>query len=149
MSEDLTKYLPGHFDSCMTPVGFEGFEGQGLRARLCCRRYLTPYFGYIILPHVDWPAQCLAQRKSKRNIQKEKMEIDKRRKHFFYTFLYLLGEGTNRRNVPRRRRGAQNTRQQNGVVGSTNTARKKKVISSPFSRGNPFFFLCMRHLLFR
>ena len=65
-------------------------------------RYLTPYFGYIILPHVDWPAQCLVQRKSKRNIQKEKIETDKRRKHFFHTFLYLLGEWTNQRYVPRR-----------------------------------------------
>ena len=82
-------------------MGFEGFEGQGLRARLCCRRHLTPYFGYITLPHVDWPAQCLAQRKPKRNIQKEKIEIDKRRKHFFYTFLYLLCEGPNRRYCPK------------------------------------------------
>ena len=54
------------------PVWFEGFEGQGLRARLCCRRYLTPYFGYIILPHVDWPAQCLAQRKSQKKYTKRK-----------------------------------------------------------------------------
>ena len=53
-------------------VGFEGFEGQGLRARLCCRRYLTPYFGYIILPHVDCPAQCLAQRKSQKKYTKRK-----------------------------------------------------------------------------
>ena len=53
-------------------VGFEGFEGQGLRARLCCRRYLTPYFGYIILPHIDWPAQCLAQRKSQKKYTKRK-----------------------------------------------------------------------------
>ena len=53
-------------------VGFEGFEDQGLRTRLCCRRYLTPYFGYIILPHVDWPAQCLAQRKSQKKYIKRK-----------------------------------------------------------------------------
>ena len=53
-------------------VGFEGFEGQGLRARLCCRRYLTPYFGYFILPHVDWPAQSLAQRKSQKKYTKRK-----------------------------------------------------------------------------
>ena len=52
--------------------GVEGFEGQGLRARLCCRRYLTPYFGYIFLPHVDWPAQCLAQRKSEKKYTKRK-----------------------------------------------------------------------------
>ena len=70
-------------------------KGQGCVAV----RYLTPYFGYIILPHVDWPVQCLVQRKSKRNIQKEKIETDKRRKHFFHTFLYLLGEWTNQRYV--------------------------------------------------
>ena len=58
-------------------------------------RYLTPYFGYIILPHVDWLAQCLAQRKSKRNIQKEKIETDKRRKHFFHFFIYLVNGLTN------------------------------------------------------
>ena len=66
-----------------------------------CWFTLTPYFGYIILPHVDWPAQCLVQRNSKRNIQTEKIETDKRRKHFFHTFLYLLGEWTNQRYVPR------------------------------------------------
>ena len=53
-------------------VGFEDFECQGLRARLCCHRYLTPYFGYIILPHADWPAQCLAQRKSQKKYTKRK-----------------------------------------------------------------------------
>ena len=32
----------------------------------------------------------------------KKIETDKRRKHFFHTFLYLLGEWTNQRYVPRR-----------------------------------------------
>ena len=80
LSKKLSK-LPldevlGEDFCCITMclVGFEGFEGQGLRARLCCCRYLTPCFGYIILPHVDWPAQCLAQRKSQKNIQKAKIE---------------------------------------------------------------------------
>ena len=35
-------------------------------------------------------------------MQKEKIETDKRRKHFFHTFLYLLGEWTNQRYVPSR-----------------------------------------------
>ena len=70
---------------------------SGLGQGCVAVRYLTPYFGYIILPDVDWLVQCLAQRKSKRNIQKEKIETDKRRKHFFHTFLYLLGEWTNQR----------------------------------------------------
>ena len=29
-------------------------------------------FGYIILPHVDWPVQCLAQRKSQKKYTKRK-----------------------------------------------------------------------------
>ena len=49
-------------------------------------------------------------------------------------------EGTNRRYVQRRMRGAQNTRRQNGVVGSTDTAWERKIISSPLSRGMAFFF---------
>ena len=46
---------------------------------------------------------ALSKESPKRNIQKEKIETDKRRKHFFHTFLYLLGEWTNQRYVPRRR----------------------------------------------
>ena len=84
-----------------------GLKGQGCVAV----RYLTPYFGYIILPHVDWLEQSLAQRKFKRNIQKEKIETDKRRKHFFHTFLYLLGEWTNQRYVSRHSVVPKNTRQ--------------------------------------
>ena len=64
---------------------------------------------------------------------------DKRRKHFFHTFLYLLGEGTNRRYVPRR-----------SVVPKTPDSKmvwlvrralpeKGKIISSPFSRGKILF----------
>ena len=46
---------------------------------------------------------ALPKESPKRNIQKEKIEKkDKRRKYFFYTFLYLLSEGTNQRYVPRR-----------------------------------------------
>ena len=88
-------------------------------------RYLTPYFGYIILPHVDWPAQCLVQRKSKRNIQKEKIETDKRRKHFFHTFLYLLGEWTNQRYVPRRNVVPKTPDSKIGVVGLTSLLEKE------------------------
>ena len=45
---------------------------------------------------------ALSKESPKRNIQKGKIETDKRRKHFLYTFLYLLGEWTNQRYVPRR-----------------------------------------------
>ena len=39
--------------------------------------------------------------KVQKKYTKEKLETDKRRKHFFHTFLYLLGEWTNQRYVPR------------------------------------------------
>ena len=96
-------------------------KGQGCVAV----RYLTPYFGYIILPHVDWLAQCLAQRRSKRNIQKEKIETDKRRKHFFHTFLYLLGEWTNQRYVPKHSVVSKTPDSKIGVVGSTSLPEKE------------------------
>ena len=79
----------------------------------------------IILPHVDWPAQCLVQRKSKRNIQKEKIETDKRRKHFFHTFLYLLGGWTNQRYVPRHSVVPKTPDSKIGVVGSTSLPEKE------------------------
>ena len=81
-----------------TTVEMQGNDNsQGLRARLCCRNISDSIFWlYYFTPH--WPAQCLVQRESKRNIQKEKIETD-RRKHFFHTFLYLLGEWTNQRYV--------------------------------------------------
>ena len=76
----------------------------------------------LFYPMLTGRRNALPKESSKRNIQKEKIEIDKRRKYFFYTFLYLFGEGTNQRYVPRCRCGAQNTKQQNGAVGSTDTA---------------------------
>ena len=79
----------------------------------------------MILPHVDWLAQCLAQRKSKRNIQKEKIETDKRRRHFFHTFLYSLGEWTNQCYVPRRSVVPKNIRQQNRCCRFDVTTRKR------------------------
>ena len=123
-------------------VGFECFEGQGLRARLCCHRYLTPYFGYIILPDIDWPAQCLAQRKSpKRNIQKEKIEKTIRGENIssILSFIYLVKGLTNATSqdvawCPNHQTA------KNGVVGSTDTAWKRKNTLLPLSRGKPFFF---------
>ena len=120
-------------------VGFEGFlasrspmwvlkgiyEGQWLRARLCCRKISDSIFWLYYFTHVDWLAQCLAQRKSKRNIHKEKIETDKRRKHFFHTFLYLLGEWTNQRYVPRRSVVSKTPDSKIGVVGSTSLPEKE------------------------
>ena len=123
-------------------MGFKGFEGQGLRARLCCHRYLTPYFGYIILPHIDWLAQCLAQRKSQKKYTKEKIEKKIRDENIssILSFIYL-GEGTNRRYVPRRSVVPKTPDSKIVVVGSTDTAWKRKIIWSPFSRGMPFSFM--------
>ena len=65
---------------------------------------------------------ALSKESPKRNIQKEKIETDKRRKHFFHTFLYLLGEWTNQRYVPRRNVVPKTPDSKIGVVGSTDTA---------------------------
>ena len=65
-------------------------NGQGCVAA----GYLTPYFGYFILPYVGKSVQCLAQESPKKNYTKEKRATDKRRRRFFYTFLYLLGSTT-------------------------------------------------------
>ena len=64
-------------------------------------------------------------KKSKRNIQKEKVETDKRRKHFFHTFLYLLGEWTNQRYVPRHNVVPKTPDSKIGVVGSTSLPEKR------------------------
>ena len=85
-------------------MGFKRvFEGQGLRARLCCRKISDSIFWlYHFTPRCLAGAMPCPKKSPKRNIQKEKIETDKRRKHFFHTFLYLLGEWTNQRYVPRR-----------------------------------------------
>ena len=65
-------------------------KGQGCVAVI----YLTPYFGYFNLPYT-LVSRCNALPKEvpKRIIQKED-RTDKRRRRFFYTFLYLLGSTT-------------------------------------------------------
>ena len=84
-------------NTALDMLGFEGFEGQGLRARLCCRRYLTPYFGYIILPHVDWGAQCLVQRKSQKKYtkRKDRKKIRDENISSILSFIYLVKGVTN------------------------------------------------------
>ena len=101
------------------------YEGQWLRARLCCRKISDSIFWLYTLPHVDWPVQCLAQWRSIRNIHKEKIETDKRRKHLFHTFLYLLGEWTNQRYVPKHSVVSKTPDSKIGVVGSTSLPEKK------------------------
>ena len=57
-------------------------------------RYLTPYFGYFILPSRWLVGVMPFPRKSQKNYTKEKTATDKWRRRFFYTFLYLLGSTT-------------------------------------------------------
>ena len=65
-------------------------EGQGCVAVW----YLTPYFGYFILPP-RWLVDVRpCPRKSQKNYTEEKTATDKRRRRFFYTFFYLLGSTT-------------------------------------------------------
>ena len=92
----------------MTPVGNSasrlGVLNQrcGIWRLLKVRGYLTPYLVLLFHPKLTGWRNALPKESPKRNIQKEKIETDKRRKLFFHTFLYLLGEGTNRCYVPRR-----------------------------------------------
>ena len=48
----------------------------------------------LFYPTLTGRRTALSKESPKRNIQKEKIEIDKRRRRFFYTFLYLLGSTT-------------------------------------------------------
>ena len=68
---------------------------------------------------------ALPKESPKRNIQKEKIETDKRRKHFFHTFLYLLGEWTNQRYVPRHSVVPKTLDSKISVVGSTSLPEKE------------------------
>ena len=68
---------------------------------------------------------ALPKESPKRNIQKEMIETDKRRKHFFHTFLYLLGEWTNHHYVPRRSVVPKTPDSKIGVVSSTSLPEKE------------------------
>ena len=53
--------------------GFKFLGSQWLRARLCCRKISDSIFLVILLyPTLTWPVQCLAQRRSTRNIKRER-----------------------------------------------------------------------------
>ena len=58
-------------------------------------------------------------------MQKEKIGTDRRRKHFFHAFLYLLGEWTNQRYVPRHSVVPKTPDSKIGVVGSTSLPEKE------------------------
>ena len=62
----------------------------------------------------------------KETYKREKIEIDKRRKHFFHIFLYLLGEWTNQRYVPRHSVVPKTPDSKIGVVGSASLPEKTR-----------------------
>ena len=64
-------------------------------------------------------------KKVQKKYKKGKIETDKRRKHFFHTFLYLLGEWTNQRYVPKHSVVSKTPDSKIGVVGSTSLPEKR------------------------
>ena len=75
-------------------VGFVWLKVTGKGESCVAVRYLTPYFGYFILPPRCQVGEMPCPRKSQKNYTKEKTATDKRRRRFFYTFLYSLGSTT-------------------------------------------------------
>ena len=109
------------FEVLLTCGVWRVLGSQALRARLCCRKISDSIFWlYYFTPR--WLA---GGRRSTRNIQKGKIETDRRRKHFFHTFLYLLGEWTNQRYVPRHSVVPKTPDSKIGVVGSTSLPEKR------------------------
>ena len=64
-------------------------------------------------------------------MQKEKIGTDRRRKHFFHTFFYLLGEWINQRYVPKHSVVSKTPDSKIGVVGSTSLPEKRSVHRKP------------------
>ena len=85
-------------------VGFNrGFWRSGAKGKAVLPLDIWLHILVILFyPTLTGRRNALSKESPKRNIQKEKIETDKRRKHFFHTFLYLLGEWINQRYVPRR-----------------------------------------------
>ena len=88
--------------SCYICGVYKGFWRSGAKGKAALPQDIWLHILVILFyPALTDRRNALPKESPKRNIQKEKIEIDKRRKHFFHTFLYLLGEGTNQCYVPR------------------------------------------------
>ena len=70
-------------------------------------------------------------KKVQKKYKKGKIETYKRRKHFFHTFLYLPGEWTNQRYVPKHSVVSKTPDSKIGVVGSTSLPEKRSVHRKP------------------
>ena len=88
---NLTKFL---LQKARSIVGFGGWRSGAIGKAVLPFEYLTPYFDYIILPPRWLVGVMPCQRKSQKIYTKEKTATDKRRRRFFYTFLYSLGSTT-------------------------------------------------------
>ena len=111
------------------------FEGQGLRARLCCRKISDSIFWlHCFIPR--WLASAMpCPKKVPKEMYKKKgqKEIRDENISFILSFIYLVTScdvGV----VPK------TPDSKIVVVGSTDTAWMSKIISSPFSRAKILFF---------
>ena len=69
-------------------------EGQGQRAKMCCHLISDSIF-WLVYFTATLTGRCNAlPKKVPKELYKKKTATDKRQRHFFYTFLYLLGSTT-------------------------------------------------------
>ena len=116
----------------VTNVGFKGFWRSGAKGKAVLPLDIWLHILVILFyPMLTGRRNALSKESPKRNIQKEEIETDKRRKHFFHTFLYLLGEWTNQRYVPRRSVVPKTPDSKIGVVGSASLPEKESVHRKP------------------
>ena len=94
----------------------------------------------LFYPTLTSRSNALPKESPKRNKLKEKIETDKRRKHFFHTFLYLLGEGTNQRYIPRRSVVPKTPDSKMMLLVQRTLPEREKWYRFLFQGENPFFF---------
>ena len=123
---------------------------RGLGQGYVAVRYLTPYFGYTVSPHVDWPAQCLAQRKSQKKYAKRKdRKKDKRRKiSSILSFTYWVKGQTNATSCDTAWCPKHQTAKLVLLVRRT-LPERERWYRFLLQVEKSFFLLYMRHLLFR
>ena len=86
----------GEMQTASSKIGTVGYEaeGHGQRARLCYRLISDSIF-WLVYFTPTLSGRCNAMpKKVPKELYKKKTATDKRRRRFFYTFLYLLGSTT-------------------------------------------------------
>ena len=94
VSHYTTSILLRTLNLFKSTCGIWRLEGQVLKARLSCRKIPDSIFWlYYFTPR--WLTDAMpCPKKSQKNYTKRKDRTYKRRRRFFYTFLYLLGSTT-------------------------------------------------------